>query len=195
VHEFWNDLSAIYDRKGADRSFPAENLAGKVEDDARIFRALRDASLFDLDPIANKSARKQIEQRWSFSAIIEALSRKDGIGKVLGLDALSHAYSMSSHLGHASPKAFGLMEDRGLRGADLLALVVSHVCRMLSDAVSLNCFGVYSAERTWKPTLQLPHKLDEAFRLLHDATRPYKDRFARTQDDFYSNLQPSTSPH
>jgi hypothetical protein len=195
VQEFWNDLSAIYDRKGAERSYPAENLAGQEDDDARVFRALRDEALFSLDPVGIKPTRKQVEQRWSFSGIIDALTRKGGIGEVLGLDALGHAYSMSSHLAHASPKAFDLMEDRSLRGEDLQALEVSHVCRILSDMVSLNCFGIYYAERAWKTMERMPRRLDEAFRLLHDATKPYKERFARSQVAFYADLQSRfTSP-
>lgn len=183
VEEYWDTLSAIYDRKGAERSRAAEELASRYsEDDARIFRHLRDARLFRTAPTGIKRTRKEIEQRWSFSGIIGYLTGKGGIGKIIGLDALGHAYSMGSHVAHASPKAFDLLEDRTLRGSDLRALEVGHVCRILTDMTSLSCFSVYYAERSWTGTKQFPQQLTDSFNIMVDATRLHQERFARSQD-------------
>lgn len=186
VEEYWDVLSAIYDRKGAQKSQPAEALSKRFsEDDARIFRHLRDSDLFRIDPTGNKRSRDEIEQRWSFSGIIKAVAKGGHIGKLVGLDGLNHAYSMGSHVAHCSPKAFDLLEDRALRGDDLPLLEVSHICRMLSDMTSLAGFSIYLAEQTWSASKALPQELATAFASMHDATHSHIERFARSQDDFY----------
>lgn len=116
VDEYWNDLSDIYDRKGASKAAAAERLADEHDPQSvRVFAALQDEKHFNLDPKGNKAARSKIEQRWSFSGILYRLSQDGSDLKPVGLDGLAHMYSMASHIAHANSKALELMQDRQLR--------------------------------------------------------------------------------
>lgn len=104
-----------------------------------IFEALRDKRLFDLDAKGNKTKRKQLEQKWSFTEIIESLDGRFVNGKPLvGMKSILHVYGMCSYLAHADNAALDLMTDRALRPPDELRLLeAGHISRILSDQVSL----------------------------------------------------------
>jgi hypothetical protein len=186
VNEYWNELSDIYDRKGALKAAAAQRLAEEYEPgSARVFASLQDPRSFKVDPSGNKSARSGLEQRWSFSGILQRLAREDSQMAPIGLDGLAHIYGMASHIAHANSKALELMEDRQLRGPDLHELEVGHVCRMLSDLVSLLCFSLFWTERCLKGTNRMPDKLRGAFDQIHAATASHQEAFDRSQDNFY----------
>ncbi|WP_294123816.1 DUF5677 domain-containing protein [Sphingomonas sp.] len=186
VHEYWNELSDIYDRKAASKAAAAQRLATDYDPKSvRVFAALQDPKSFNLEVKANKLARSRIEQRWSFSGILHRLSRDDSKMAPIGPDALSHIYGMASHVAHASSRALELMQDRQLRGSDLVDLEVGHVCRMLSDAVSLLCFGLYWVDRCFMGANEMHEDLRTAFDQIHAATAPHQDAFDRSQDELY----------
>ena len=187
--EYWEVLPAIYDRKGAQKAQAAENLARRFGSpaEARVFAHLRNPEIYKIDPTGNKRLRREIEQRWSFSGIVDSMrKKKPSEGGLDGIEALSHIYGMSSHLAHASPKALDMMHDRVTRGKDLQALEVAHICRMLSDMTSLACFGAYLCERSWTGVTGMPGLLAVQFKRMHDCTQPYQTDFDRSQDDFYA---------
>ncbi len=192
LDEFWNVLPSIYDKKGALKADPAKRLAKRHgnADDQRIFELLQDSKIFALDPIANQKTRKEVEKRWSFSNIIETLrSDANGHRRVPGLEGLTHMYGISSHLVHASPKAIDLMIDRATRGDDLHCLEVSHVCRMMSDIVSLGCFSLQFSEFATEGKWEMADPIKTQFELMNVATKPFRTRFARSQDEFYRSYQ------
>lgn len=190
LNEFWEMLPAIYDRQGALKAKTAESLAkhhGNRED-ARVFKFLRNPERFKVDPVADKRTRNEIERRWSFSGILEVLKRGSlGHERLNWIEALAHMYGVSSHLVHADPKAFDLMEDRSLRGDDLLPLEVSHICRMLSDIVYLTSFTLYLNERSWGGVEGMPEPLKQALDGLTKVTAAHREQFAQSQDEFYAN--------
>ena len=189
LNEFWETLPAIYDRQAALKAKIAESLAkhhGK-RDDARVFAFLRNPKRFKVDPVADKRTRNEIERRWSFSGILEALKRGSlGHERLSWIEALAHMYGVSSHLVHADPKAFDLMEDRSLRGDDLLPLEVGHICRMLSDMVSLTSFSLYLTERSWGGVQVMPAPLKQALDELTAVTAEHQTQFAQSQEEFYA---------
>jgi hypothetical protein len=196
LDEFWNVLPAIYDRQGAQKASPAEKLSTRFggRDDARVFEHLRNPEIFDVEPKLNRKARKEVEQRWSFSAMIASLSKNTGDHRRLpGIDGLIHIYGMASHLAHASPKAIDLMMDRASRGDDLHCLEVSHVCRMMSDLVSLGCFSLQVCEFALTGNWKMSDKLVLQFERMHQEIKPFSRRFARSQDDFYAQYESQSS--
>lgn len=188
AQEFWTELGAIYDRKGSEKAGVAERLTRKFdENDARIFRSLKDPRLFQVAPIANKRRRNEVEHRWSFSEIIKRLSStSDDHSRIEGLDALSHMYGMMSHLAHASPKALDLMEDRATRGEDLVLLESAHICRMLSDLTSLGGFSLRFSHAAEKGKLSPKDPLAEIMQKMHDAGNAVRAEFDTSQDHLYN---------
>lgn len=196
LDEFWNVLPAIYDRSGAQKAAPAKKLSRRFGalDDARVFAHLQNPKIFELESSSNRKVRKAIEQRWSFSKIIESLGKTSGDRQRLpGLEGLSHFYGMASHLAHVSPKAFDLMMDRASRGDDLHCLEVSHICRMMSDLVSLGCYSLQMCDLALTGNCKKSDKLELHFEQMHKAIEPFSARFARSQDDFYSKYEPPPS--
>jgi hypothetical protein len=189
IDEYWNVLPAIFDMKGAQKAEAAKKLASRygTAEDIRVFELLQNPEVFDLKPSVDQKARKEVEHRWSFSQIIKTLS-SDGGGRqrVPGIDALAHMYGMSSHLIHASPKAIDLMIDRATREDDLHCLEVSHVCRMMSDIVSVACFSLQFSQFALEGKLEMAEPIKAQFNLMNESVKPFRDRFARSQDEFYS---------
>ena len=163
--EYWEILPAVHDVKGVGKAEIAEKLARRYgrQDDERVFASLRNDALFTVKHSANRSARKVVESRWLFSNIIRALSRgSDDHTRIACIESLFHVYGMSSHVAHANPKAFDLLEDRMLRVDDRLSLEVA------LDDQSL-----------------MADALREAFERMNELTKPYQESFSRSQDDFY----------
>jgi hypothetical protein len=150
--------------------------------------ALRDRRVYKTDPLGDKRLRKQLEQRWSFSEILAALkSGRLGNAPLIGIESLAHIYSVSSHFAHANSRALDLLEDRATRGSDLLHLEVGHVCRMLSDMVSITSFGLFLSQRSWSGGNEMPDPLAAAFRAMSENTKTFQAEFEASQDGLYSN--------
>ncbi|MFW2830391.1 hypothetical protein [Sphingomonas sp. ID0503] len=125
LHEYWELLGAVYDRQTALKAMASEHLLDRFggHGGSRMMAALRDGSVYRTDPLGDKRFRKQLEQRWSFSEILEALkSGRLGNAPLSGIEALAHIYSMSSHFAHANSRALDLLEDRATRVSDLIQL-------------------------------------------------------------------------
>jgi hypothetical protein len=166
LHEYWELLGAVYDRQGALKAEASERLLNRFgsQGDSRVMAALRDGRVYRTDPLGDKRFRKQLEQRWSFSEILGALKGgRLGNAPLVGIDALAHIYGMSSHFAHANSRALDLLEDRATRGSDLLQLEVGHVCRMLTDMVSITSFSLFLSERSWAGGNNMPGPLAAAF--------------------------------
>lgn len=186
--EYWQELGSIHDRKGADKARLAERFSRRFNaDDARVFRHLQNSEIFDVSGGGNKKRRNQVEQRWSFSEIAKELARtSDAHVRVDGFEAMTHIYGMASHLAHANSKALDLMEDRATRTHDLYDLEATHICRMLSDMVSLGCFSLAFADRVVTGRLTMSGNLQKVFQRIHQATLQFHEEFDRSQDDYYA---------
>ncbi len=190
LHEYWELLGAVYDRQGALKAEASERLLKRFgsHGGSRVMAALRDGRVYRTDPLGDRRFRKQLEQRWSFSEILGALKGgRLGNAPLVGIDALAHIYGMSSHFAHANSRALDLLEDRATRGSDLLQLEVGHLCRMLSDMISITSFSLFLSERSWVGGNKMPEPLSAAFQAMSESTKPFQVEFQASQDGFYSN--------
>lgn len=190
LHEYWELLGLVYDRHGALKAEACERLLKRFgsHGGARAMAALRDGRVFRTDPLGDKRFRKQLEQRWSFSEILKALkSGRLGNAPVAGIEALAHIYGMSSHFAHANSRALDLLEDRATRESDLIQLEIGHICRMLSDMVSIMSFSLFLSERSWSGGNKMPDPLASACRAMSESTKPFEAEFEASQDGLYSN--------
>jgi hypothetical protein len=192
IDEFWNKLGSINDRR---RGRKAEFSAQMKETDnvsTAIFEALKDERLFDLDAKGNKAERKRLEQKWSFSEIIESLDGRVVDGKPLvGMKSVLHIYGVCSHLAHADSAAMDLMADRALRPKDeLLHLEAGHISRILSDQVSLTWFCAEALRRHFKGEFFDTKRFYEAFQKTAKLGEPLQAAFNDSQRAFYEGLYP-----
>jgi len=193
VKEFWEILSAIYDAKGAEKAKSAEKISrsqGK-NDDARVFALLQDSSSFNIEGPGNRQYRKSVEQRWSFSKIVETLRKgSDGHDRIARIDALFHHYGMASHIAHASPKALDLLRDRATRGDDLVLLEIAHVGRILTDMIALTAFSLHRIQTSLLGTMPMAKILVGASESMGYLTEPFQEAFQRSQDELYAGCPP-----
>lgn len=188
LSEFWEILPEIYDAKGAERAEIAEKTARRhgAKDDETVFAKLRDPELFKVEPPKNRKFRNEVEQRWSFSKIMDTLNRGlEGHTRLSSADSLFHIYGIASHITHASPKAFDLLEDRSLRGIDLLCLEAGHIARMLSDMVSLTALILHQSQVALLGEAPMAAALRDSFERMSEISAPFHESFHRSQDDFY----------
>lgn len=190
LHEYWVLLGAVYDRQTALKAEPCERLFNRAGRDgsSRVMATLRDKRVYRTDPLEDKRFRKQLEQRWSFSGILEALnSDRHGAIPLIGIEVFAHNYNMSSHVAHANSRALDLLEDRATRGSDLVPLEVGHICRMLSDMVSLSSLSLFLSERSWAGGEKMPASLAAAVTAMTESTESFQTVFEISQKDFYSS--------
>jgi len=135
----------------------------------------------------NRSERKKLKQKWSFSEIISSLDegRADGV-PTNGMKTLLHLYGMQSHLSHADNKALDLVFDESTRPAQEQRIKrESHLVRLMSDQVHL----WYYAHMAVCFHLCMDHKSDKVLTLLNqfkELSTPFQEAFNRSQDEFYS---------
>lgn len=191
LEEYWNVLPLIYNRKGAQKAEDAEKLRSRFNlqpDESRIFRLLQNDRVFPNAPLNNKRYRNEVEGRWSFSGIIKELTKtSDRHIRIPNLEALGHNYGIASHLSHASAKALDLMDDRSLRGADLVPLEAAHICRMLSDVILLFAFSLRFGQIAVDSTQSAAEDLMAIVTRMNQATADIHGEFSRSQDSFYAN--------
>ena len=134
VEEFWTALGESAERKRARKADFAKEIVPEYDQDTRdVFQLLVDPRMVRDTLNMTKSERRCLEQKWSFSEIIEVLNQK-----VPGFRAFLHIYGMSSHLAHSDCMALDLIRDRSLREeSELRALELSHAARIISDAIEL----------------------------------------------------------
>lgn len=149
---------------------------------------LGDDATFDFGK-QNKTERKRLKQKWSFSEIVADLETRsiDGLPTV-GIKGLLHLYGMQSHLIHADNKGLDLAIDEENRPPHERKIKLeAHLVRQMSDLVYLWVYCLTSIQHNFsclEKNAGLTQKLDE-FRK-HAA--PFIARFHRSQDEFYKEV-------
>ncbi|TKV76132.1 DUF5677 domain-containing protein [Rhizobium sp. AU243] len=193
MDEFWNRLGSINDRRRARKAEFSAQIMDADNVSSAIFDALKNERLFDLDAKGNKAERKRLEQKWSFSEIIESLDgRVVGGEPLVGMKSILHVYGMCSHLAHADSTALDLMTDRALRPQDELQILeAGHISRILSDQVSLAWFCADALRQHFKGDFSDPEGFYEAFRKTAKLSEPLQAAFNESQREFYERIKSS----
>lgn len=147
VHEFEVILAEGADKKRARKAKLAERAAREESEGAKdVFRLMHDPKMIRSTTVVSKAERQAVEARWSFSGIVEQLSKVTILGGLREIESLLHMYGMASHLVHSDAGALDLMTDRALRSeSDQVLVKRGHRARILSDVVSLGLFCSHSA--------------------------------------------------
>lgn len=188
VAEFWEGMRPINDRKAARKASHAEKMFPADSVSASVFAYLQDKRLFDLETAESKAKRKRLEQKWSFTEIIEALDRLACEGKPLkGIKALLHIYGIASHLIHADKNAMDLMSDRATREVEeRLILELSHAARIMTDQVSIMWLCADALRRHFGGEFSNTATMRGAFERTFELARPYIVAFEESQVEFYA---------
>ncbi|WP_376960233.1 DUF5677 domain-containing protein [Azospirillum sp. A26] len=191
IDEFWNGLGSINDRKRARKAAYAEQIFEAGSMSAEVFSALQDDRTFDLQAEGSKTQRKRIEQKWSFSEIIEQLDQKVSHGKPLeGIKSMLHMYGIASHLIHADQAAMDLMHDRATREhGEREILEAAHVARIMSDQVNITWFCADALRQNFKGEFIDNVKLRELLKEFAKLSDPFHANFSESQRDFYALRQ------
>lgn len=189
VDEFWIALGKVHSKQRADRAKPGADLLSKYgkREEADILNHLRDEKNFDFST-DNRAQRKRLEMKWSFFEILNVLEQKSGSSfPLFGVSALRHMYGQQSHLIHADESALDLMLDRRMRTvADLETLTCSHVCRILTDQVSLWTYSTSALRWRYQSKDDNSSKRWRLWRQVHTLTEPFSKRFGESQRNFYN---------
>lgn len=182
LKEFWVELQASSDRKGALRAAMAQAIIPDDSTDHPVFAAVQDPEWFAVSPTANKQRRRSLDHQWSVPELVRKLQdESETTEPIVGLDSMFYGYGLQSEVLHVSAKYYDLLWDRMLRKDDLQALENTHYCRQMADALQLTSFSiVLSLQRLGMRSdeLRIPFKIASAFSRL---TKPYQDEFDRSQ--------------
>jgi len=136
VNEYWEVLPSYSSVKRSDRV--SSLLEAVNSDDLHNWKSLEDLKLTesDIDSIrdgTNKQQRKLLEQKWSFSTIIQGFS-KSGDKSLEPLVYLAYNFGMSSHLIHKDGDGVAMVWERCTRDSVRQnAVKLSHLARAISD--------------------------------------------------------------
>jgi len=188
IDEFWNGFGPINDRRTARKATFAEQIFEKGTISSSILAMLQDGRIFDLEIKGSKSKRKRLEQKWSFSEIIEHLDQRGAAGKPLkGIKSLLLIYGTASHLIHADQAAMDLMHDRAARSPEERKILEAvHLSRIMSDQVSITWFCAKALCEHFHGHFSDAAKMRKAFNRTRELAEPLQMTFDDSQQDFYT---------
>lgn len=193
VKEFWTQLHSAHNHKRRTKAKIAEKTPHL--DSKRIFEFLSREDIFDFGS-SNKSARRAIDQKWSFSEILTTLEHgSDQVIAVPGILVLSHVYGLQSHLTHADDGALDFIQDQSTRPPQEAELKArAHVCRIMSDIASLWTLSYQAIRFHFEGTLKISEELHLTMNELHLKTAVHQEAFNRSQDAFYEKYNQESHP-
>jgi len=137
LNEFWEELKEINRLKQSEQAKKNLTQFGHIE----IMRlahspnVLSDEEKFMLRQKWNKSGRQKLEQKWSFSEILNSLT-KNYRGKPLEMFVgLAHNYRMASHVAHGDETGILIIAEREEREQEQKDIAnFAHYLRLMSDS-------------------------------------------------------------
>lgn len=188
--EFWDDFDSIHTIRRARKAAFALGTPGESETDRDVFEALINPDYNDLSHRHNKAARKEIEQRWSFSEIIETLSRLGDGEDVRHVRSLLHMYGMASHFVHGDKTALDMAHDRVTRPEPERSIVAAaQAARIHSDIVHLWFFCAETISRALGVPFRDAATVVAAVQKVRRLGRPFVVLFEDSQKAFYQGLR------
>ena len=136
VQEYWDILPSYSAIKRSDRA--SALLTTVNEEDSSKWKSIEDLTLepSDVDDIrgdTNKQQRKKLEQKWSFSHIIQEFGNSQD-KRLAPLVHLGYNFGMSSHLIHKDGDGVAMIWERCVRTPERQELVkMAHIARTISD--------------------------------------------------------------
>lgn len=137
LQEFWYDLSEIYTVKLSEQA--KKNLSHTADDEIqRLSHTPQVLSAEEENRLRakwSKADRTRLEQKWSFTGIVNALSKKAAGTPAEAIVLATHAYRMSSHIAHGDEMGINMIRERKSRSPQEQAdITISHYLRLMSDA-------------------------------------------------------------
>lgn len=112
----------------------------------------------------DKSYKRSLETRWGFTGLISFLSSSDD-PLFKGFNALSHGYSIASHIMHADYLGVSIPMERGTREEDRRdSAHFAHLTRLISDAFTWMRLRLFVGYRFAGADLSV---IDEAFKKIN----------------------------
>jgi hypothetical protein len=189
VEEFWGGLASIHNSQRAKKAAAPLELSKNRNNphDEAIFSMLTREDLFEFSQ-ENRKIRKSLEQKWSFTEIVNQLQKSPAAGfDMRAIGGLLHSYGTASHLIHADESALDLMLDRALRQPEeRQTLAKAHICRIFSDQVSLWTMSAAALGFRFGGKAIIQAELRTAWDRIHALTEPFLRRFYASQAEFYA---------
>lgn len=196
IDEFWTDFAEMHNQKKMSRSTKSLEMANQFgsQIDSQIFAFLQREDIFKKST-GNKSRRRALEGKWSFSEIIKYLENDaKGLAPLEGVTALAHIYGMQSHLCHADDVALDMMHDHAARPTQERRLKeLSHVCRIFSDVSSFWLFSLEALQFSVGLAFDRKSEVWNLWQELHFKSRPAREAFEKSQSAFYDTWAQKTA--
>jgi len=171
AHEYWYILpkfSAIKRHQRAKDLLDAINGYDDSNWQAIKEQLLSEEKIAEFRSGLNRNERKAIEQKWSFSEIVNefAKSKQDGLEMLVHL---AYNYGMSSHLIHKDGDGVGMVWDRCMREPKRqMAVKLGHSSRIISDICVLSRLR----------SMYLMKACSEDYKVLSELETKYKHLFS-----------------
>lgn len=188
VDEFWDDLGVATNRKQSRKAMFNMALHHTQEDEIEtaIFKAFQDEERFKVSSDKSKRERKAIEQKWSFSGMMDSLNELLPSKAKIDSRVLLHSYGIASHLLHADHRALDLILDRSTRErSELKLLEAAQACRIFSDQVNLCFLCVIALKHHRRAELKDVKKLVTSVQQVSKLAEPHFDAFYESQRELY----------
>lgn len=191
VKEFWVDMEHISIQRTSRKAkfakdvFPSDRCAERD-----VSESLESRKFSEPNHTIAKNDRKKLEQKWSFTHIIESLdSNPDKNLRIKGAKSLLHIYGMASHLIHADASALKLQIDRASRPSDEgTALSDGHHARILSDIASLGFFALKITQSRLNAPADQVRTLYENYKDVIQKSSLIQKIFNESQKSFYTDF-------
>jgi hypothetical protein len=184
VNEYWEILPSYSSVKRSDR---VSSLLKTVNsDELHNWKSLDDLKLTesDVDTIrdgSNKQQRKLLEQKWSFSNIVQGFS-KSGNERLMPLVHLAYNFGMSSHLIHKDGDGVAMIWERCTRDSVRQEVVkLSHIARAISDLCSFAEARTFTLHQRCNEKYDFTHKLRESYAPLFSELKVALEEFNKVE--------------
>jgi hypothetical protein len=136
INEYWNSLKEINSIKQSSQAqknlkFFSDSELHKLAYSPLVLSEAEEKVLREKWP---KSKRRKIEQKWSFSEMLIAISKNYRGEEFSAIIPLSHSYRMSSHIMHGDETGVSIIKERELRTEkERKEVEIAHYLRLLND--------------------------------------------------------------
>jgi hypothetical protein len=176
LHEFWYDLSEIYTVKLSEQAKKNLNRQAQNETHRLAYTPLIISPEEEerLRSKWTKAARTQMEQKWSFTGIVNYLSKKHQGQPLENIDFVTHTYRMASHIAHGDEMGINLIRERNSRSEEERnAVHIAHYLRLLNDCFHYSLLTSLYTTKYLKVQATYFTELGKSLKEIHDLTDQY----------------------